>query len=274
MFVLKFFLCVSLKGTVTGIYWLASPTATLWLFPLTSGRLGRSSIRLTTTKRVSTAWPSRQRWTRLPPVETTGTHTHSHTGVQKKQHSLFVNKLKLCVSCCSIKIHELSELKYISNVVRLDDETKGEMVCDPEGSCWMHHPLLLHLPLALLLQVWTSWAGQMTASCWQFPHRKGRSMSSWPSCPSWVTASAPGWPTSPPCWRSPCPTRWRGWGHTQHTHSNEKVSRYYTVYKVKPAKAYPIRLDVSCSLLVWHTCSGSVLNDLITGTLFPKLCQM
>lgn len=62
--------------------------------------------------------------------------------------------------------------------------------------------------------------------------------------------------------------------HTQHTHSNEKVSRYYTVYKVKPAKAYPIRLDVSWSLLVWHTCSGSVLNDLITGTLFPKLCQM
>lgn len=62
-------------------------------------------------------------------------YTHTHTGVQKKQHSLFVNKLKLCVSCCSIKIHELSELKYISNVVRLDDETKGEMVCDPEGSC-------------------------------------------------------------------------------------------------------------------------------------------
>lgn len=30
--------------------------------------------------------------------------------------------------CCSIKIHELSELKDISHVVRLDDETKGETV--------------------------------------------------------------------------------------------------------------------------------------------------
>lgn len=91
MFVLKFFLCVSLKGTVTGIYWLASPTATLWLFPLTSGRLGRSSIRLTTTKRVSTAWPSRQRWTRLPPVETTGTHTHTQVFKRNSTVCLWTN---------------------------------------------------------------------------------------------------------------------------------------------------------------------------------------
>lgn len=66
----------------------------------------------------------------------------------------------------------------------------------------------------LLLQVWTSWAGQTTASCWQFLHKKGRSMSFWPSCPSWVTVSARGWPTSPPCWRSLCPTRLKGWGQT------------------------------------------------------------
>lgn len=39
-----------------------------------------------------------------------------------------VKKLKPHVFCYSIKIHELSELKDISNVVRLDDETKGETV--------------------------------------------------------------------------------------------------------------------------------------------------
>lgn len=31
------------------------------------------------------------------------------------------------MSCFSIKIHELSEIKDISNVIRLDDETKGKM---------------------------------------------------------------------------------------------------------------------------------------------------
>lgn len=81
MLVLKLVLspCLSLPGMVMGIYSSASPMDTLWLFPLTSGRLGRSSTRLTTIKTVLTVWPSHQHWTRLPPAETTGTHKLSKT---------------------------------------------------------------------------------------------------------------------------------------------------------------------------------------------------
>lgn len=59
-------------------------------------------------------------------METTGTYN-----LLKKTALCFVifgnqKKIVCSVCCCSIKIHELSELKDISNVVRLDDETKGE----------------------------------------------------------------------------------------------------------------------------------------------------
>lgn len=76
MMVLKWVLssCLSLPGTVMGIFSLDSPTDTLWLFPLTPGRLVGNSTRLTTIKIVSTAWLSHQHWTRLPRVGTTGTH--------------------------------------------------------------------------------------------------------------------------------------------------------------------------------------------------------
>lgn len=36
------------------------------------------------------------------------------------------SKLKVRCVCCSIKIHELSDLKDISSIVELDDENKGE----------------------------------------------------------------------------------------------------------------------------------------------------
>lgn len=77
-----------------------------------------------------------------------------------------VKQLKPRVSCCSIKIHELSELKDISNVVRLDDETKGETVVFSshtlKGPSWTHHPPLPLPPPGLDQLSWTD-DGQLLA---------------------------------------------------------------------------------------------------------------
>nr|XP_020479849.1 WD repeat-containing protein 19 isoform X2 [Monopterus albus] len=75
-------------------------------------------------------------------------------------------KLKPCDSCCSIKIHELSELRDISNVVRLDDETKGETLIFSrlsEGYTEQFSLIASHLPPPGLDQLsWTD-DGQLLA---------------------------------------------------------------------------------------------------------------
>lgn len=95
--------------------------------------------------------------------------------------------LKPHVYSNSIKIHELSELKDISNIFSLEDETKGERESFITARLSLGHLesklclLFPHVPPELSLvsyQVWTNWAGQMTASCWLCPHRKGPFMSS------------------------------------------------------------------------------------------------
>lgn len=57
----------------------------------------------------------------------------------------------------SVKIHELSEFKDISNVVELEDETKGEMTAGSQvtvkGQCGTHTHTPLHPFLTPFIQV-------------------------------------------------------------------------------------------------------------------------
>lgn len=67
-------------------------------------------------------WPYRQPSTKLHLVGTTGELT-----IKDTQEGFCFNEILTLLLCCySIKVHELSESKYISSVVQLDEDIKGK----------------------------------------------------------------------------------------------------------------------------------------------------